>query len=59
MPRLIMLAAIAAIVYFLYQRYFNTGGFKRCGRCDGKGYWHNAYQRVTCDYCNGSGKLPR
>lgn len=30
-----------------------------CSRCDGKGYWYGAREREKCDWCKGSGRLPK
>jgi hypothetical protein len=30
-----------------------------CTRCDGKGFWLAARGREKCDWCRGTGRLPR
>ncbi|MEM7372208.1 MAG: hypothetical protein AAF587_26555 [Bacteroidota bacterium] len=32
---------------------------KDCPRCDGRGYWQNTRNRERCEWCNGSGRLPK
>ncbi|MCI4670843.1 MAG: hypothetical protein MRZ79_22095 [Bacteroidia bacterium] len=32
---------------------------KRCSRCDGKGWWQNTRNREKCEWCKGSGRLPK
>lgn len=57
--RLLFFLAVLAGLYYVLVRIFNPSDFVRCGRCDGKGYWYAARGRETCDWCKGSGKLPR
>ncbi len=30
-----------------------------CPRCEGKGWWQNTRNRETCEWCKGSGKVPK
>jgi hypothetical protein len=55
---LLVLSLVAGLAYLL-MRIFNPPDFVKCGRCEGKGYWYGARGRETCDWCKGSGKLPR
>ncbi|MDW3650577.1 MAG: hypothetical protein R8P61_26110 [Bacteroidia bacterium] len=32
---------------------------KRCQRCNGKGWWQNTRNRDKCEWCNGTGRLPK
>lgn len=59
MPRIILIVAALALLYYLFQRLSSGSGFKTCGRCDGKGYWDGTGEKVTCDWCKGSGKLAK
>ncbi|MDN5214629.1 hypothetical protein QQ020_21295 [Fulvivirgaceae bacterium BMA12] len=59
MIRLLFFAAIIVALYFIIKKLLAPGDFVRCGRCEGKGFWYAARDRVTCDWCKGSGKLPR
>jgi len=32
---------------------------KQCPRCEGKGWWQNTRNREKCEWCGGTGKVPR
>ncbi|WP_344925731.1 hypothetical protein [Aquimarina addita] len=37
-----------------------TTDFKKCGKCDGRGYWIAMRgERDKCDVCKGAGKVSR
>lgn len=64
MIRIIQLALLAMILIVAFRslrgwlgnRFSDT---KICPRCDGKGYWLNTRNRETCEWCQGSGRLPK
>lgn len=57
--RLIIVAAIATIAYFLYQRFVvaKANRVPACPKCEGLGYWEGVRSKETCDRCKGSGEL--
>jgi DnaJ-class molecular chaperone len=55
---LFFIGLVAGVVY-LIQKILVSSDFVKCGRCDGKGFWYTAREREKCDWCKGSGKLPR
>lgn len=57
--RILFFLAVFAGAYFLLARIFNSGDAVKCSRCEGKGYWYGTRGRETCDWCKGSGELPR
>jgi len=57
--RIAFILGLAAVVYYIIQKLIQPSDYIRCSRCDGKGYWLAARGRETCDWCKGSGKLPR
>ena len=59
MIRLIFFAAAIVAFYFIVKRFLPSPAFVRCGRCDGKGFWYAAREKVTCDWYKGSGKMPK
>ena len=56
-----VLIAIGLLVglYYLLKKAFPPSDFKKCGKCEGKGYWLALRGRESCDVCKGSGKVPR
>ena len=57
--RLVMIGVVLLIIYFLLKRLFVPSDFKKCGKCDGKGYWVALRGRETCDVCRGAGRVPK
>ena len=57
--RVVLFLAIGAGIYFVLKMLLTPSDYIRCSRCDGKGFWLGARGRETCDWCKGSGKLPR
>lgn len=57
--RILFLIAFVVGLYYLLMRIFNPPDFISCGRCEGKGYWYDGRGRETCDWCKGSGKVPK
>lgn len=47
-----------ALVYIIVKLASKPSEFRKCGRCEGKGFWYAARGKETCDWCKGSGKLP-
>lgn len=65
---LIRLLIILAIAFFVLRYLSQLAGgpvfdlfssTKRCSRCDGKGWWQNTRNRDKCEWCQGSGRLPK
>ena len=57
--RIAFFAALLVLAYFLLKRLFQPSDWKRCGKCEGKGYWIALRGRETCDVCKGAGRVPR
>jgi DnaJ-class molecular chaperone len=57
--RLLLISGLIAIVYLVVKSLVRPSDFIKCGRCEGKGFWYAARGKETCDWCKGSGKLPR
>jgi hypothetical protein len=57
--RIALIFAVLAILYFLIKRVIPPSDYKKCGKCEGKGYWIALRGRESCDACAGSGKVPR
>ena len=57
--RILVLIGLAAGVVYLLQKILAPSDFIKCGRCNGKGFWYGAREKEICDWCKGSGKLPR
>jgi len=57
--RILIIAGLVTGVYFIIRKVLEPSDFVRCGRCDGKGFWYAARGKEICDWCKGSGKLPR
>jgi len=57
--RIIVLIGLVAGVYFIVRKLIQPSAFIRCSRCEGKGFWYAARGKEICDWCKGSGKLPR
>ena len=55
---LIAVILLAAIVYVV-KRFFPRSEYKKCPKCNGKGYWEAVRSREPCDLCAGSGKVHR
>ncbi len=56
--RLVIGIAVLVFLYVILKKLFTPSDFKKCGRCEGKGFWYNARGKEICDWCNGSGRLP-
>jgi DnaJ-class molecular chaperone len=59
MIRFIFFAALLAVAYFIAKLVLKPSGSIRCSRCDGRGFWLAARGREKCDWCKGTGRLPR
>jgi len=57
--RLVLFLGLAAAAYYVLRTILQPSDHIRCSRCDGKGYWLGARGKEICDWCKGSGKLPR
>ncbi|HMV09189.1 MAG TPA: hypothetical protein PK325_13930 [Cyclobacteriaceae bacterium] len=58
--RLFVFAILFGIVWLIVKLAMNASdGTVKCSRCDGKGYWYGARERERCDWCKGSGRLPK
>ncbi len=64
---LIQIALLVVIVVFLYR--FLGGQVwrvrdvfsdtRQCSRCEGNGWWQNTRSRERCEWCGGSGRVPK
>lgn len=60
LPRLIFLALAVTAVYFTLKWLLQSrDGTVKCSRCGGKGFWYDARGKEKCDWCKGSGRLPK
>jgi DnaJ-class molecular chaperone len=59
MFRLLFFAALIGLAYYLAKLILKPSATMRCTRCEGKGFWYAARGKETCDWCKGSGQLPR
>jgi DnaJ-class molecular chaperone len=57
--RLFVFAVLFLIVWLIVKLIMRSDGMIRCSRCEGKGFWYNARGKEKCDWCKGSGRLPR
>lgn len=58
--RLFVFALLLGIVWLVAKLILRaTDDTMKCSRCDGKGYWYGAREREKCDWCKGSGRLPK
>ncbi|MEL6653857.1 MAG: hypothetical protein AAFQ87_23935 [Bacteroidota bacterium] len=53
---LILYGVYRAVQWLLGEAFSDT---KRCPRCEGKGWWQNTRSRDKCEWCKGSGRLPK
>lgn len=61
---LIQIIVLGTLAYFVFQavRYLITERFsstRTCSRCEGKGWWQNTRNRERCEWCQGSGRVPK
>ncbi|TXH26675.1 MAG: hypothetical protein E6Q96_07565 [Cyclobacteriaceae bacterium] len=59
MIRLFFFAIILGVVWLIVKLIMQSDGTIKCSRCEGKGYWYGARERERCDWCKGSGRLPK
>ena len=60
MIRVLLLIGVAVGLYYFIQWIVqSTSDSIRCARCEGKGFWLAARGKEICDWCRGSGRLPR
>jgi hypothetical protein len=57
--RLIIFALLFGVIFLVIRWLLRGDGTVSCSRCEGKGYWYGAREREKCDWCKGSGRLPR
>ncbi len=57
--RLALFAGAILLIYFLVKKLVTPSDYKRCGKCEGKGYWIALRGRETCDVCKGAGRILR
>lgn len=55
----ILFMAVLAGIYFIIRKMIEPSDSIICSRCDGKGFWLAARGREKCDWCNGTGRLPK
>lgn len=58
--RAAVVVGIMLLIYYIIRHIIGpSSDFMTCGRCEGKGYWYAVRGKETCDWCKGSGKLPK
>lgn len=57
--RLILFAAVVGVVVLVIRAFVKPSPYVRCERCSGKGFWYDARGKEICDWCRGTGKMPR
>ncbi|RAW00061.1 hypothetical protein [Pseudochryseolinea flava] len=58
--RLLFLLGIGfAIFVFVRWVMSATAKDEKCSRCDGRGFWYGTRGKEKCEWCRGSGKLPK
>ncbi len=59
--RLLVIALVLALVGYLLKLMVGTSSeYKRCQKCNGKGFWRATRgEKTKCDVCQGSGKVIR
>ena len=53
MVLVVLLVIVLAIVLFVKH----ASPYRRCGKCNGLGYWEGVRMRERCDQCGGSGRI--
>jgi DnaJ-class molecular chaperone len=58
--RLLIFATLAFLVFVVF-RWLRDAASKdeKCSRCDGNGYWYGTRGKEKCEWCKGSGRLPK
>jgi hypothetical protein len=60
MIRILFFVVFGVLVYLLFQWLRNASSSdERCSRCDGRGFWYGARGKEKCDWCKGSGRMPK
>ncbi len=58
--RIVLIAMVVGICFYLYKQLYGNSTYKKCEKCDGKGYWRAMRgERDKCDICQGAGKVIR
>jgi DnaJ-class molecular chaperone len=58
--RLFVFIILFGIVWFVVKLLLRaTDDTIKCSRCEGKGFWYDARGKEKCDWCKGSGRLPK
>lgn len=57
--RILAIVGGITLLYFILKAFSKPDNFKKCSRCEGKGFWYDARGKEICDWCKGSGKLPK
>ncbi|MEO1051615.1 MAG: hypothetical protein AAFX87_13380 [Bacteroidota bacterium] len=59
MIRIVFVLILVAGVFYLFAKIFGSSKEKICSRCDGKGYWEGTRSREKCEWCGGTGYIPK
>jgi DnaJ-class molecular chaperone len=60
MIRFLLIAVVIGALLYLFKGFFFNSDYKKCGKCEGKGYWIALRgEKNKCDACQGSGKIIR
>ncbi|GAA4113675.1 hypothetical protein GCM10022393_12820 [Aquimarina addita] len=58
--RILLIVLVIGGIYLFVKNMLGTTDFKKCGKCDGRGYWIAMRgERDKCDVCKGAGKVSR
>lgn len=60
MPRLFLFAALVLFILFVFKWLRAAASSDEiCSRCEGRGFWYGTRGKEKCDWCKGSGRLPK
>ena len=61
LARIIFVVLVGFILYRVFMPMIENAfsDTKECPRCEGKGWWQNTRNRDKCEWCKGSGRIPK
>jgi DnaJ-class molecular chaperone len=57
--RVVFFGIVIAVIYGVAKLVSRPSDTVKCSRCEGRGFWYDARGKEKCDWCKGSGRLPR
>jgi hypothetical protein len=58
--RLLMFIGVGVLIFYAMRWLFSASSKdEKCSRCDGRGFWYGARGKEKCDWCRGTGRLPK